>query len=162
MPTAYIGLGSNLGDRRASLERALALLGQTAGVTVLGVSAFIETDPVGGPPQGRFLNAAAAVETALDPHALLRALLGIEDQLGRVRREENGPRIIDLDLLLYEDRIIETADLVLPHPRMHERRFVLAPLAEIAPHAVHPGLRRTVRQLFEGLNSPQTHREKGR
>src|SRR5690242_16631519 len=136
--TAYIGLGSNLGDRRDSLERAVSALRQTPGVRVVRVSSFYETEPVGGPPgQPMFLNAAAELATDLGPEALLQVLLDVEQALGRVRSEHWGPRTIDLDSLLYGDLALSGPRLTVPHPRMHERRFVLQPLAEIAPQAVH-------------------------
>ncbi len=147
--TAYIGLGSNLGDRAATLARAVEMLRQSPGVESVEVSSLYETAPMGGPSmQGLYLNAAAAVRTSLAPEPLLDLLLSLEVSLGRERRERWGPRTIDLDLLLYDERVIQTERLTLPHPRMHDRRFVLEPLAELAPGAVHPVLRRTVTELL--------------
>ncbi len=110
-------------------------------------SSFIETEPVGGPPQGPYINAAAELRTILSPRALLEALLEVEDELGRVRSVHWGPRKVDLDLLLYEEQIIDEPGLQVPHPHMHKRQFVLDPLSEIAPEAVHPVLGKTVREL---------------
>jgi 2-amino-4-hydroxy-6-hydroxymethyldihydropteridine diphosphokinase len=154
MPSlAVIGLGSNLGDRRAALEGAIAALGQTPGVVVQKVSSFHETDPVGGPAgQGKFLNAAAALETALDPSQLLNVLQEIERRFGRVRTVHWGERTLDLDLLLYGDRIIETPELSVPHPRIRIRRFVLEPLLEVAPLAVDPVTRRPFAEILEELD----------
>jgi len=136
---AYIGLGSNLGDREAALRSALELLGDD----VVAVSSFRETDPIGYLDQPRFLNAAAAVETALEPRAVLDRLLEVERELGRTRDGARfGPRTIDLDLLLYGDRVIDEPGLVVPHPRLADRRFVLEPLAELDPDLVVPGLGR--------------------
>ena len=139
MPTAYVGLGANLGDRDASIGDALRLLGGRVGVTVVAVSALRETDPVGRLEQPRFLNGAAELDTTLPPRELLEALLDVEHQLGRERRERWGPRTIDLDLLLYGDAELDEPGLTVPHPRMHERRFVLEPLAELEPELVIPG-----------------------
>jgi 3-oxoacyl-[acyl-carrier protein] reductase len=146
---AYAGLGSNLGDRRGQLESALAALEQEDGVRVARVSPLYETAPVGGPAgQGPYLNAVVEVETSLGPRELLQTLLRIEQSLGRVRLERDGPRTIDLDLLLYGDRILHEPDLVVPHPRLHQRLFVLRPLADLAPGLVHPVEHRTIADLL--------------
>jgi 3-oxoacyl-[acyl-carrier protein] reductase len=150
--TAYIALGSNLGDRRGFLDQALAALRTRPGIEVVYVSSYHETAPVGGPPgQGNYLNAAAELRTTLEPQELLRVLLDVEQTLGRERHERFGPRTIDLDLLLYGEVVCDEPDLIVPHPRMHERRFVLEPLAEIGDQVVHPVLKRTVRFLLEKL-----------
>jgi 2-amino-4-hydroxy-6-hydroxymethyldihydropteridine diphosphokinase len=150
--TAYIGVGSNLGDREANLRNAIALLVQTPYVYVRRLSSFLENPAVGGsedaPP---FLNAAAEVQTALSPQMLMRRLLEIEQLLGRERRIKWEPRIIDLDLLLYGSEIISTDELIVPHPLMHERPFVLRPLAEIAPNAIHPTMQMTVCGLLDNV-----------
>ncbi len=149
---AYIGLGSNLGDRRQTLEQALSVLGSNPGVRVEQVSAFHETEPVGGPPgQGAYLNAAAILQTSLEPLALLRVLQKVEAGFGRSRGERWGPRTLDLDLLFFEDRILQTPELTLPHPLLHKRAFVLEPLAEIAPAARHPILLKTAKELLQDL-----------
>jgi 2-amino-4-hydroxy-6-hydroxymethyldihydropteridine diphosphokinase len=134
---AYVGLGSNLGDRHASLRRALELL--ALHVRVLAVSSLRETEPVGVVDQPRFVNAAAELETELPAVGLLDVLLTVERELGRERRERWGPRTIDLDLLLYGTETIDVPGLTVPHARLHERRFVLEPLAELAPELVVPG-----------------------
>ncbi|KAF0241383.1 MAG: 2-amino-4-hydroxy-6-hydroxymethyldihydropteridine [Planctomycetota bacterium] len=135
---AAISLGSNLGDRAALLRKALASLALLPGTRVVVRSAFLETDAV-GPPQPRFLNGAAILETTLSPEALLGALLGIESALGRMRSVEKGPRVIDLDLLTYGQNRSHTVFLSLPHPQLHRREFVLEPLSMIAPKLMVPG-----------------------
>ena len=146
---AYIALGSNLGDRRANLDGAIDALRRKAAIRVRRVSTWIETEPVGGPPgQGKYLNGAAELETGLSPRELLAVLQSVEREFGRVRKVSGGPRTLDLDLLLYDDEVMEAPDLTVPHPRMHERRFVLGPLAEIAPQARHPRTGATATELL--------------
>ncbi len=140
MTRAYVGLGANLGDRSASLTRAVELLGLREGIEVVGVSSFRETDPVGYLDQPRFLNGAVAVETSLSPPELLHVLLEIERELGRVREGPRyGPRTVDLDLLIVAGVTVHSPGLTVPHPRLHERRFALEPLAELDPALVVPG-----------------------
>jgi len=138
---AYIGLGANLGKRDATIEEALRLLGEDDRTSVLGSTVPIETEPVGYEDQPRFLNAAAKLATTRSPRELLELLLSIERALGRVRGEgpRYGPRTIDLDLLVYGNETIDEPALVVPHPRLHERRFALEPLAELDPELVVPG-----------------------
>jgi 2-amino-4-hydroxy-6-hydroxymethyldihydropteridine diphosphokinase len=127
----YLGIGSNLGDRRKNIKRAIELLSKIKGVKIHRVSRIYETEPVGGPPQGKFLNGAIKIKTILSPEGLLKVLKNIEKKLGRVRTIRYGPRPIDLDILLYGSEIINRKDLKIPHPRMFEREFVLKPLREI-------------------------------
>lgn len=153
MEVAYVGLGSNLGDRRATLEAAVAELGRTPGVRVLRVSSLLETDPIGGPAQPCYLNGVAEVETFLGPRELLDRLLAIETQFGRVRGARWGPRTLDLDLVLYGNEVVEEVGLVVPHPRMAERGFVLAPLCELVPEGRHPVLGRSFAELLAAITT---------
>lgn len=150
--TAYIAIGSNLGDRHANVRRALALLVETPGIEVRKISSMME-NPAHGGPEGApdFINAAAEVVTTMTAQTLMKRLLEIEAQMGRVRRTKWEPRVIDLDLVLYGNSIVSSDDLIVPHPLMHERMFVLKPLVEIAPNALHPTLNATVSQLMDGL-----------
>ena len=150
---AYLSLGSNVGDRRANLDAAVASLAEAPGLSLRGVSTYHETAPVGGPSgQGAFLNAAAVVETTLGPRGVLASLQAIEAQSGRVRDVRWGERTLDVDLLIYGDQVIDEPGLIVPHPRMAVRRFVLAPLAEVAPGAVDPVTGRTMLDLLANLD----------
>ncbi|MGE5492627.1 MAG: 2-amino-4-hydroxy-6-hydroxymethyldihydropteridine diphosphokinase [Actinomycetota bacterium] len=139
MNTAYIALGANIGDPAATVRAAFAALSGLPGTRLTAASSLYRTAPIGLAGQPDFINAVARLETTLEPRALLQALLALEADFGRIRQERNGPRTLDLDLLLYGDRVLDTPDLILPHPRLHLRAFVLAPLAEIAPDLAIPG-----------------------
>lgn len=152
----YLSLGSNIGDRAANLQSAIEELSRFG--KVAAVSSFYETEPVEVTKQPWFLNCAVSLDTARTPGQLLRALLEIERTMGRQRTQQKGPRKIDIDILLFGDSSVNTASLTIPHPAMHERRFVLEPLAEIAPDVRHPLLNKTVQELRDSLPPGQTVR----
>lgn len=152
MTRAYVGLGANLGERERTLREAIAALAAEDGIEVVAVSALRETEPVGVGEQPRFLNGAVALDTTLEARELLDRLLAVEERFGRVRVPgEHGPRTLDLDLLLYGVEQIDEPELTVPHPRLHERHFVLEPLAELAPGLVVPG-RGGVESLLAGVH----------
>ena len=153
----YLSLGSNIGDREAHLRDAIARL--AAEGRVVAVSSFYETEPVEVTDQAWFLNCAVALETTDTPEQLMAALLKIERDMGRQRVQRKGPRTIDLDILLFGDAIIDSPDLTIPHRAMHERRFVLAPLAEIAREVCHPILKKKIRELLDALPAGQEVRK---
>jgi 2-amino-4-hydroxy-6-hydroxymethyldihydropteridine diphosphokinase len=150
--TAYLSLGANLGDRQANLDQALKLISER--MRLGKVSSIYDTEPVGMTNQPRFLNLACEVLTRLSPEGLLALIKGIELKMGRYSRT-GEPRIIDIDIVLFGDQVINTPDLVIPHPRMHERAFVLIPLAEIAPDLVHPVLKKTIKDLDKAVKEVQ-------
>ncbi|MBC6316369.1 2-amino-4-hydroxy-6-hydroxymethyldihydropteridine diphosphokinase [Listeria grandensis] len=155
MHKAYLSIGTNIGNRETNLENALRALNKSAAIKITRVSGVYETDPVGFEDQAPFLNIAVALETTLDPETLLQTGLAIENDLGRVREIRWGPRLIDIDLLLYDDVIQQTETLELPHPRMNERAFVMIPLQEIAPTVAAPLLRKEILQ-DQGINKADT------
>ncbi len=150
--TAYLGLGSNLGDRQANLDRALTFLGQR--LRVDKVSSIYDSEPVGNVEQPRFLNLVCQVTTNIEPAGLLALAKGIEAKMGRTG-PSGAPRTIDIDILFYGDQVIETPELVIPHPRLAKRAFVLAPLVEIAPDLVHPVSGKTAKELLKAAKEVQ-------
>jgi 2-amino-4-hydroxy-6-hydroxymethyldihydropteridine diphosphokinase len=153
---AYLSLGSNIGDREVHLRDATARL--AADGRVEAVSSFYETEPVEFTDQAWFMNCAVALETALTPKRLITRLLEIEKDMGRERIQKKGPRIIDVDIVLFDDLVVNTPELTIPHPAMTSRRFVLEPLSEIAPEVQHPVLKKTIRELLDELPAGQTVR----
>lgn len=159
MSTVYLGLGSNVGHREANLARALQLLSDR--VNICRVSSSYQTEPIGYADQPWFLNMACEGKTLLDPFELLAFIKGIETRMGREPTFPNGPRIIDIDILFYDDRTVAVEGLDIPHPRICERRFVLAPLAEIAPDWIHPGSGQSIRELLGSLTDSHEVRKWG-
>ena len=149
----YISLGSNVGDRPANLRAAMERLNVVG--SIKAKSGFYETEPVELRDQPWFLNSVIGLETSLSPVALLKKVLAIEQEMGRIRMRDKGPRSIDIDIVLFGDDVVEERGLKIPHPAMQQRRFVLEPLAEIAPEALHPQLRKTARELLAGLPAGQ-------
>ena len=155
MITAYIGMGTNLGDRAAALRSAVEELGRRKGVRLKDASSVYETAPVGVTDQPDFLNAVLRIETDLSGRALLELLLEVERVFGRVRKEKWGPRTLDLDVLLYGDAVLREDGLLVPHPHLHERAFVLLPLCDLCPDGLHPVLKRTFRELARSIGANQ-------
>ena len=158
MPSrVYLSLGSNVGDRASQLLSAVGRL-ETTG-RVVAVSSFYETEPVEFTPQPWFLNCAVALESSQTPQQLMDSILLIEQEMGRRRLQKKGPRIIDIDILLFDDAVVDSPELTIPHPALHQRRFALKPLAEIAPDVLHPVLKKAVRELLEALPEGQAVRK---
>lgn len=150
MEKVYISVGSNLGNRESYLERAKSLIAKLPKTRFIRSSTIHETEPVGGPPQGKYLNAVWEIETGLPARELKSELKKIEEKLGRKPSFQNAPREIDLDLIFFGQQIVEEADLKIPHPRLYERTFVLKPLCELAPDWIHPKMKKTIRELLNG------------
>ncbi|MGB9811773.1 MAG: 2-amino-4-hydroxy-6-hydroxymethyldihydropteridine diphosphokinase [Dictyoglomus turgidum] len=150
MHKVFIAIGSNIGDRRKNIETALKKM-EELGLRIIKKSSIIETEPYGYKDQDKFLNGVVLVETGFDPFELLELLLNIEKEMGRERKIKWGPRNIDLDIIFYDDLVIDTENLKIPHPDAHNRTFVMGPLSEIAPDFVHPVLKKTVEEIYKEL-----------
>ena len=155
MARVFIGIGSNEGERLSNLSRAAQALAQLPTTRLVQMAPIYETAPVGGPPQGDYLNTVVELDTPIAPRELLAYLKALETQFGRRPSDVRwGPRIIDLDILLHGETVMSEADLTIPHPLLHRRRFVLEPLADIASELIHPVLKKSIRQLLDELPSP--------
>lgn len=161
MHVAYIGFGSNIGDRLAHIQNAIHILSKTEEITLQKISSVYKTDPVGYEAQAEFLNGVAAIQTSLSPLSLLHTLKDIETEIGRQHRIRWGPREIDLDILIYGNLCLQTEKLIIPHPEMHRRGFVLVPFAEIAPDVVHPVFQETIQTLLERLDDDKSISKSG-
>lgn len=153
LSTIYIGLGSNLGNKKENIRQALNLLNEVEGITIVKVSSFYETEPVGYEDQDWFINAVAQTETSFSPQEILKIFKDIEQKIGREESTRWGPRKIDLDILFYDQLVYKSNDLIIPHPRLHERAFVLVPLAEINKELIHPVYNKSVSTLLSELNT---------
>ena len=151
MARVFVAVGSNLGNREKTLRQGQLKLSQVQGIRFVRASSVFETDPVGGESHDKYLNAVWEIETELSPRSLLEKLLSVEQNFGRKRTVRNAPRTLDLDILFYDQRIIEEPGLSIPHPRLQERTFVLEPLQELAPEWKHPKLKKTVQELWEAI-----------
>lgn len=154
--TVYIAIGSNLGDKLSNCRKGIELL-EKSGVSILACSHFYKTDPVDYADQDRFINAAVKAETDLSPLLLLKALKSIEKQAGRVETVRFGPRVLDMDIIFYDDLTMDEAGLTIPHPRMHKRGFVLTPICDIAPEFIHPVLTQTMTELLKQFDNDSPH-----
>lgn len=147
MNRTYLLIGGNVGNRLENMEKAAGLLGEKVG-QIAARSALYETEAWGKEDQAAFLNQVLEINTTLDPRALLQTILSIEKEMGRVRQEKYGPRAIDIDILLFDDQVLKEKELTIPHPQLHQRRFALAPLAEIAPSMIHPVFKKSIDELL--------------
>ena len=153
MAIAFIGIGSNIGNKYENFRKAIDLFQEDIKIKVLATSSFYLTKPVGGPPQKDYLNGVLKIETGHSPKKLLDIIKRIEKGLGRKKTQINGPRIIDLDILIFDDKIMNDKDLIVPHPRMHERFFVLKGFSEIASELIHPVKKKTIKHLLTAIES---------